>query len=222
MEIKEGISKFVINPIGFRGWMVTSMSNGIHNDYYEGETLEMLRIRCRAPWLIAVTWEEFCTMTDKYHASLQGPFEEITEDQYWDWLGCVPPKRHRNGSFFVGECYSGSLYRFCFELDGKYYSALRDIKLTDEELCKQRRQFSRILKRTEGHIRKRPGGRKRLPRKEKKQNFKNLLKNSKEYYAFGELVPIEFINELLADGVVEKEITTEYLEALLEYERRDQ
>lgn len=44
----------------------------------------------------------------------------------------------------------------------------------------------------------------------------------KKYYAFGKPVPQRFINELLADNVPEEEITTEYLETLLEYEQRDQ
>lgn len=41
------------------------------------------------------------------------------------------------------------------------------------------------------------------------------------YYAFGEPVPPEFIIELIEDGVPKEEITTDYLETLLEYERRD-
>lgn len=163
--------RYVVTPFRFTGAVITSMSDGIHNDYDKGETLEMLRERYKNPWLVTVTVEEIHAMINKYQASLQTQFEEITEHRYWDLLGCVPPKRQRSGSFFVGEAYYGSIYRFCFELDGKYYSALRDIRLTDEELYKQRRKFARVLKRTEGRIRKRPGDRTRLPRKEKKRNY---------------------------------------------------
>lgn len=162
--------RYVVNPFRFTGTVITSMSDGIHNDYDKRETLDMLRKRTKNPWLVAVTVEEIHAMINKYQASLQAPFEEITEYKYWDLLGCVPPKRQRYGSFFLGEAYYGSIYRFCFELDGKYYSALRGINLSDEELYKQRRKFSRMLRRTEGRIRKRPGGRIRLPRKEKKRN----------------------------------------------------
>lgn len=162
--------RYVVNPFRFKGAIITSMSDGIHSDYDKGETIDMLRERHKTPWLTTVTVEKIHAMKNKYQASLQAPFEEITEDKYWKLLGCVPPKRQRYGSFFVGEAYYGSIHRFCFELDGKYYSALRDINMSDEELCKQRRKFSRMLKRTEGHIRKRPGGRIRLPRKEKKRN----------------------------------------------------
>lgn len=162
--------RYVVNPFRFTGAVITSMSDGIHNDYDKGETLDMLKVRYKAPWLVTVTVEEIHAMIIKYQASLQTSFEEITEREFWDLQGCVPPKRQRSGSFFVGESYYGSIYRFCFELNGKYYSALRDIRLTDEELYKQRRKFARMLKRTKGRIRKRPGGRTRLPRKEKKRN----------------------------------------------------
>ena len=163
--------RYVVNPFRFTGAVITSMSDGIHSDYDKGETLDMLRERHKTPWLTTVTVEEIHAMIIKYQTSLQTPFEEITEHKFWDLLGCVPPKRQRSGSFFVGEAYYGNIYRFCFELNGKYYSALRDIRLTDEELYKQRRKFARMLKRTEGRIRKRPGGRTRLPRKEKKRNM---------------------------------------------------
>ena len=163
--------RYVVNPFRFTGAVITSMSDGIHSDYDKGETLDMLRERHKTPWLTTVTVEEIHAMIIKYQTSLQTPFEEITEHKFWDLLGCVPPKRQRSGSFFVGEAYYRNIYRFCFELNGKYYSALRDIRLTDEELYKQRRKFARMLKRTEGRIRKRPGGRTRLPRKEKKRNM---------------------------------------------------
>ncbi len=162
--------RYVVNPFRFMGAVIATMSDGVHNDYDKEETLDMLRKRHKTPWLTTVTVEEIHAMIIKYQASLQTPFEEITEREFWDLLGCVFPKRRHSGSFFVGESYYGSIYRFCFELNGKYYSALRNIRLTDEELYKQRRKFARMLKRTEGRIRKRPGVRTRLPRKEKKKN----------------------------------------------------
>ena len=97
--------RYVVTPFRFTGAVITSMSDGIHNDYDKGETLDMLRERYKNPWLFTVTVEEIHAMINKY-----------------------------------------------------------------EELYKQRRKFSRMLKRTEGRIRKRPGGSTRLPRKEKKRN----------------------------------------------------
>ncbi len=42
-----------------------------------------------------------------------------------------------------------------------------------------------------------------------------------KYYAFGEIVPQSFIEELLKENIPEEEITTEFLETLLEYDRRN-
>lgn len=40
-------------------------------------------------------------------------------------------------------------------------------------------------------------------------------------YAFGQLVPADFIDELVADGIPRKDINTEYLETLLWYDYQD-
>lgn len=117
-EVNETL-RYVVDPFRFTGAVITTMSDGIHNDYDKGETLEMLRERNKNPWLTTVTVEEIHAMIIKYQTSLQTPFEEITKDRFWDWLDCVPPKRHCSGSFFVGEAYYGSLYMFCFELNGR-------------------------------------------------------------------------------------------------------
>ncbi len=67
-------------------------------------------------------------------------FQEITEDQWWNWLECLPPTKwhHYKGLeiFFVSECYTSNIYRCCISCPDadKYYSALRRINETDEEL----------------------------------------------------------------------------------------
>ena len=43
----------------------------------------------------------------------------------------------------------------------------------------------------------------------------------KAVFAFGQPVPEEFLTGLLADGWSEAEMTSENLETLLEYDRRD-
>lgn len=43
----------------------------------------------------------------------------------------------------------------------------------------------------------------------------------KTVYAFGQPVPAWFLAGLLADGWTEDKLTTERLETMLEYERRD-
>lgn len=39
--------------------------------------------------------------------------------------------------------------------------------------------------------------------------------------AFGEQVPRSVIDELIADGIPEENITTEFIETMFEYDRRD-
>lgn len=41
--------RYVVNPFRFTGAVITSMSDGIHNDYDKGETLDMLKVRYKAP-----------------------------------------------------------------------------------------------------------------------------------------------------------------------------
>jgi uncharacterized protein YggE len=41
-------------------------------------------------------------------------------------------------------------------------------------------------------------------------------------YAFGQLVPDDFIDELVADGIPRKDINTEYLETLLWFDYQDE
>lgn len=89
--------------------------------------------------LVALTWDEFCSgYYEPYLKSLQEDFKETTEEMFMDGLECLPPKRWtRAGSqefFFVGECYTADLYT-CFVRKGdKYYTALRSIRTSAEDL----------------------------------------------------------------------------------------
>jgi hypothetical protein len=47
---------------------------------------------------------------------------------YFDMLGCVPPIRYKNGSFYVGEAYAGRFHHFFErEKDGKCYGQLKQL-----------------------------------------------------------------------------------------------
>lgn len=141
----DGEKRYIVDPDNFDGIVLTSMRDGQHSDY-GGETLSELQQRENNPNLKAVTRTELNKLLVIYYDSLCKPFEEISEERYWELLECVPPKRHRRGSFFVGECYDGPLYRFCFEYDKRYFSALRSIRLSDVELDKEIIEFSKTLK----------------------------------------------------------------------------
>ena len=135
----------VIDSRYFDSVIITSMRDDVHSDY-GGETLEELRDRYDNPFLITVTPDRIAFMLKRYDKALCQPFEEITPERYYDLMECVPPKRLRRNRFFVGEAYSGNMYDLCFKLGGKYFKALRDIRLSDEVIDAEINAFAKKLK----------------------------------------------------------------------------
>ncbi len=129
--------KFVVDSRYFRGVCLTCMSDGIHDDFGQGETLEELKVRENNPYLIAVSKERIRKMHRIYDRSLSTPFNEITEDEYYDNMDLLPPVRHICNSFFIGEPYSNSLYMFCFTIGGRYFKGLRSVRTPHDELVRQ-------------------------------------------------------------------------------------
>lgn len=89
--------------------------------------------------LVALTWGEFEKDYYSPHLkSLQEDFNETTKERFWDGLECLPPKRWTREAgrefFFIGECYTATLYRAFVRIGEKYYTALRDIRATKEDL----------------------------------------------------------------------------------------
>lgn len=104
--------KFVVDSRSFDGSCVTTMSDGIHGDYHH-ETLEELRDREKNPYLIAVSGNTVRKMIRIHLQSLCGPFSEITEERYFDYMDVLPPIRHTRNFFFLGEPYHADIYWFC-------------------------------------------------------------------------------------------------------------
>ena len=137
--------RYVLDPVDFPGYVITTMHDGEHNDYGDGETLEQLRDREGNPNLQAVSERDFEEIWKRYEQSLQGPFEEITQERYTKLLECLPPMRWRNDSFFLMEGLTGTLHQFCFKRDGRYFEAARSTDLTDGELDAQINEFMKQL-----------------------------------------------------------------------------
>lgn len=144
--MKEDKTLYVIDPNNYTGFHLTSMKDGIHNDFEEGETLEDMRKRYKNPNLIAVSWDAILQKMKDYDNSLQVAFEEITEERYDSLFNCLPPVRWKGSRFFLGEAYSGSIHTMCFALDGKFYEGKRSIKLSDSDIAKQISEFAKSLK----------------------------------------------------------------------------
>ena len=94
--------KYVIDSRYFDGTCLTSMSDGFRNDY-GGETIEELRIRENNPFLITVTQSRINKMLRIFYNSLEAPFREITEEDYFYLMDVLPPLYLKEDSFFVGE-----------------------------------------------------------------------------------------------------------------------
>lgn len=125
--------KYVIDSRFFRGYCLTSLSDGIHSDY-GGETLEELRVSELNPYLIPVSGKELDKRLRIYEKSLCGSFHEITEETYYDSMNVLPPIRLTGRYFFVGEPYSGNLYPFCFNVGGRYFKGLYSARAPKEKL----------------------------------------------------------------------------------------
>lgn len=143
--MSENTERYVIDSSHFNGTCVTSMKDGIRSDYFPNRTLRELRIENDNYNLISITTERMNFLMRRYIKALQLPFEEITEERFNDYMNCVPPKRFTRNSFFVGECYYADLYTFCFNLDDKYYSGLRSIKISDKDLAQQIIDFNKHI-----------------------------------------------------------------------------
>lgn len=125
--------KYVIDSRFFRGYCLTSLSDGTHSDY-GGETLEELRVSERNPYLISVSGKELDKRLRIYEKSLCGSFREITEETYYDSMNVLPPICLTGRYFFVGEPYSGNLYPFCFNVGGRYFKGLYSARAPKEKL----------------------------------------------------------------------------------------
>ena len=60
----------------------------------------------------------------KQQTIIQKGFHECSEALYFEALGSVPPIYLPNGTWQMGEPYSGSLYYTFYSNNGKYYSCL--------------------------------------------------------------------------------------------------
>lgn len=78
---------------------------------------------------------------------LKSEWQEITIDQYWYWLGCLPPKVWKNEAFMVGECMTyhtqGAIYQACVQVGERYFTRPALLKTFDPQVYNEeiRNQF---------------------------------------------------------------------------------
>lgn len=142
--------KYVLDPSElFTGSVLTSMSDGVHDDY-EGKTIEELREIHKNPCLQVVSEESVMFLAKDYEERLHnGPVEEITEEVYWDSYNCLPPIRNSRDYFFVGEPYYGKIYPFCFTAGGRYFRCRKKVNTPSEQLRKEIADYMTSLAQSE-------------------------------------------------------------------------
>ena len=136
--------KFIVDSRCFDGSCVTVMSDETHSDYCH-ETLEELKEREKSPHLIAVFGNVVRKKIRIHQQSLCAPFSEITKEEYLDYMDVQTPVRHTRNFFFMGEPYHIGIHRFCFHVDGRYFTGLRSVTTPRKELERQMEKHYRNL-----------------------------------------------------------------------------
>ena len=149
--------RFIIDSRCFDGSCLTVMSDGIHSDYGH-ETLEELRERENNPSLIAVPGNAICKKMQIHLQSLCAPFCEITEEDYFDYMDTQPPIRHTRNFFFMSEPYHAGIHRFCFRIDGRYFTGLRSVNTPRKDLEQQMDRHYRKVTFKGGILKEKPMG----------------------------------------------------------------
>lgn len=120
--------KFVIDPTNFKGHSLTVL-NDEGRSIYGGETLDELKIRENNPNLQALSDNEFWKIYKNYEADMcKDSLKEITEEQYWEAFGDVPPQvcptRYARESFIHGEPFDGTVRSLYFKKNDRYFTML--------------------------------------------------------------------------------------------------
>lgn len=101
---------------------------------YSNETLEQIRERYPAAEVVNI--DDWC----KAKAARQDSpvvWDEITEEQYWCWLECLPPAVRLGGAFLVGEPHDHHAtsgmprYQACNETGGKWFTSSRPMSVKE-------------------------------------------------------------------------------------------
>ena len=84
---------------------------------------------------------EFDALVAENERNQCNDWKEITEEEYERALNVLPPKKWKLGGFYIGECYSGSLYGFYQKWGEKYYTSLQSIYTDRNEILENLKKF---------------------------------------------------------------------------------
>lgn len=135
---------YVLNPKNYRGYVLTTMQSDELICRYSRMTFAQMNEENNGDLVLVTKDENYEKYYKPYIESLQKPFEEISEIDYYEALNCLPPVKWHDietgiNVFFSNEAYTGTLH-YCYmrdKVNNKFYSALRCRYAIDIELLTQ-------------------------------------------------------------------------------------
>lgn len=131
----------VLHKNNFNGVVETVLYDGVCP--YTKKTAE----KYKAEGFDIVTEAEYVELFKNFERGLCNDWKEVAEEKYEDALEVLPPKKWHDGGFYMGECYTGTLYSFYQKWHGKYYTSLQSIYTPRNEILDNLKKF--IAERTE-------------------------------------------------------------------------
>ena len=119
---------FVIDPKHYEGYAKTVLIDGVcpHTNKTQAEL--------EAEGFTIMSSDEYTKFYDAYWKSICGNWREITEEQYYDQLNVMPPRKYTGGGFFMGEAYSGAIAGFYQKMGDRYFTSLQDLRSPRAEI----------------------------------------------------------------------------------------
>jgi hypothetical protein len=85
--------------------------------------------------------QAFKTKYYNYLDSLCDHWSEVTEEKYYDMLGCLPPLKWDNGGFFISEMHIANISDFYQEMRGHYYTSLQYVSTPRVKILESLKKF---------------------------------------------------------------------------------
>lgn len=88
-----------------------------------------------------MSWDEYGVLINDYIDSLCGNWKEITEEEFDDYLNCLPPLKWYDGGFFISEMYMADSSTFCQKFGGRFYTSLQRLSTGRPNILESLREY---------------------------------------------------------------------------------
>jgi len=96
----------------------------------------------KGPEYKVISWNDAIDkITEVQNIKLIKPFVEISEDQYWDYLECLPPEKWQTIKgvqiFRMSEYSAGNITQHCAKYKDRYFAANRRTSIDYADIAKE-------------------------------------------------------------------------------------